>query len=287
MCFIYIDSEILGEIFVMPKDDYSDVLENIFSKVKDRKEGVLYTCIKELDSDNASEISEYFKISPENSLGDDLQLLRHIPSFQPILARMDWLAAIKDIPLLRGLVEMTTMGIHSFLNRNFLIGVVLFAALVILGFWSLMGRNNKSGGRGSRRRDNERASSHDVGDSSPASLCLVIPCNHIEPSLQKCLSERNIRSRQTADLIDESVYFLVTEPAKSYSPTIQLNDSWKDFPDGSDLFIQLHIPDRNDLTDVDLKWSLSRAVSAKDQFIEIKEIGLRQDFNNLEKFHRA
>ena len=278
------NGEIRDEISVTQRDDYSDALEKVFNEVKDREEGVLYTCIKELAPANADKISQYFNVSDRASLKDDLQVLGQIPSFRPILERMDQLAMIKNISPLKGLIEMTTMGVTSLLNRNFVIGSILLISLVLLGYWSAIVGKKKNNKRGDQRKNGGRTL---ASEAHPASLCLVIPCNRIAQSLQDSLSRNELSSSETAILIDESVYFLATASAESCSPTIQRDDGWKDFPEGSDLFVQLHIPDGGELLTADLKWSLSQAVSAKEQFIDIKKIGLRQDFNNLEKFHRA
>ncbi len=266
---------------------YSNILEEVFKKVKDRETGVLYACIKELAPNDVDNISQRFNIGDRASLRDDLKLLWQTPPFQPVLEIMDSLSTIKRIPPLKVFIEMattTTTGVIGFMNRDFFIGAILFISLVFLGYWSVIGRKEKEINRNSKKRRNQNKALE--SESHPVSLCLVVPCNRITPSLQKCIPSRSLSSNETATLIDESVYFLATTE-ETFSLAIQGDDSWKGFPEGSDLFVQLHIPDGDEILTADLKWSLSQAVSAKEQLIKIKKIGLRKDFSNLEKFHRA
>ncbi len=68
---------------------YSSILEKVLHDVKDRKEGVLYACIEIMAPENLNEIIEHFSIHQSASFYDDLQVLNNVPSFQPILKRVD------------------------------------------------------------------------------------------------------------------------------------------------------------------------------------------------------
>lgn len=280
----------------MVQDDSNDVLERVFNEVKDRKEGVLFTCIKIMAPENANEIVNHFSISRYASFDDDLQVLSESSSFQPILTKVEPMN-IRNMPL----IEWMKKPINW--NSSFSVGLIIVSALVIISLWNLLRRDDmkfggliangvkKIGGKISR---NQHAGRTEANDSMTpqyverqADLCLVIPCKRVELFLQKYLrSSKSLSSDHAVALVNESVYFLATESAENDISKINLSDGWEDFPEGSDLLVYLHIPHGNDLIEVELKRSLSRAMSAKEE-ITIQEIGLLNDLNNLEKFHRA
>ena len=118
-----------------------------------------------------------------------------------------------------------------------------------------------------------------------ADLCLVVPCNCIPLDLRDQMDrEKELSADDTITLVENSAYFLVTKSCKE--PMFQLDNNFKDFPEDEYLFIRLRISNRRDLMKIDLPGSLSRAISSQEPMV-IQEIGLRQDFSNLEKFHRA
>lgn len=288
------NSEIRGEVVVM-QDDYSDVLERVFNKVKDRKEGVLFTCIGTMAPKDASEIISHFSINPSASFYDDLQVIES-PSFQPVLTGIDPMN-IRNMSLI-GLVKKSITW-----NSSLSVGLIIVLALVIVGLWNLPRRDEmglfKKRSPQPKKPVNRRLGAQQASnpeETNPvdsqyedrqADLCLVVPCRRIETSLQKQLRPGKLLLRNAAvTLVEDSVYFLATESAKNGISEINLSDDWKDFPEGSDLLVQLHVSDGNDLIGVDLKRSLSRAISNKEE-ITIEKIGLLNDLNNLEKFHRA
>ncbi|WP_121971015.1 hypothetical protein [Leptolyngbya sp. BC1307] len=116
-------------------------------------------------------------------------------------------------------------------------------------------------------------------------LCLVIPCNRIASDLRSQMDQgKELSASDTITLVDNSAYFLVAKSREE--PMFQLDENFKEFPEDGYLFIRLRISNGGDLTKIDLPGSLSRALSSQEP-MAIQEIGLQQDFSNLEKFHRA
>ena len=118
-----------------------------------------------------------------------------------------------------------------------------------------------------------------------ADLCLVVPCNCIATDLRGQMDQgKELLADDTSTLVEKSAYFLVTKSREE--PMFQLDKNFKDFPEDGYLFIRLRISDKENLMKIDLPGSLSRAISSQEPMV-IQEIGLRQDFSNLDKFHRA
>lgn len=285
-----------GEIASM-QDDYNSVLERVFNEVKDRETGVLFTCIGLIDKENSKEIIEYFSISSSASFYDDLQVLRENPSFQPILTKIDPMN-IRNFPLM----ELAKAPVNQ--NSSFSIGLIIVSALVIIGLWDLLGRDGMVFKQMMKRAGTLANSVKNIGKSQAisaesnifsdsrqeecrANLCLVVPCERIELSLQRELHPGGLLlPEKVVGLINNSVYFLAEEPESNDISRIRFEDSLEGFPEGSDLFVQLQILDGSNIIGADLKRSLSRAISTKEE-ITIKKIGLLNDLNNLERFHRA
>jgi hypothetical protein len=274
-----------GEISVTAEDEFSHILERALNDVQDRNKGALYECIGVLAPESADEIRRRFSIKPSGSFYDDLQVLSQIPSFRPILERIDPIMNIRDIPVVSGFIRKS-MDLTRFFNPASSAGAIVFVALVLLGLWNLRQSKDKSiTSSGERERgtvlQRKRLS---------ADLCLVIPCSRITQSLRSqlrnnCSIGNDFPPNETATLVNDSVYFLAI--ASVNEPILQLNHNWRDFPEGSDLFVRLRISDGEGIINTDLKRKLSQAISLRDQIISIEEIGLLNDFNGLEKFHQA
>ncbi len=271
---------------------YSYILEKVLHDVKDRKQGVLFNCIKIMASENSDEIINHFSISSSASFYDDLQVLNDIPSFQPVLKRVDPMN-IRSLSV-AGLAQKSL----DWLNPGFSVGLIIIAALVVVSLWNFKQRNDMGlinrgreflGNRiGNSKNENDLQETDSIRSQNKeceADIWLVIPCNRIDLSLRKDLSNKSISYNKTV-LIDESVYFLATEKAKKYDPRIPVNNDWRGFPEGGDLFVQLYIPDGGDLIGDDLKRSLSRKIADK-EIITIEKIALLSDFNGLQEFNRA
>ncbi len=275
------------------EDDYSYILRRVLDEVKDLKKGVLFRCIEIMAPESAIEITKQFSIDSSNSFHDDLQVLNQIPSFQPVLKSIDPMN-IRSMSLIVGLAKKPVNW-----NPSISVGAIIVVALVAISLFNLQRRNDMGSIRpfkwmGNRlnavigvdtQRENETQSSSHV--ERAANLWLVIPCNRLKQPLRDrlCL-EYSSSTDETVTLLNESVYFLAKASSENNMPGIQRNDGWKDFPEGGDLFVRLHIPDGDDLIDVKFQRRLSRSLPGKEG-ITIKEIGLLDNLNNLEKFHRA
>lgn len=280
---------------------YGDILEKVLRDVKDRKEGVLYACIEIMAPENLDEIIEHFKISQSAPFYDDLQVLNNVPSFQPILKRVDPMS-IRSLSV-AGLAQKT-LGWNL---AGSSVGLIIVAALVVVSLWIFQQRNDMgpigwvgkklTGNRpGNNKNENdlqETISIRSQDEKCEADLWLVIPCKRIQLTLQNRLrKDGEFSADETITLVDKSVYFLATASKDDYSPEIKLDGAYENFPESSDLFVRLHVPklhvpEGTQLRGIDLKRGLSRAISDKEQSIIVRDIGLLNDFNSLQKFHRA
>lgn len=273
---------------------YSYILEEVLRDVRDRKEGVLYACIEIMAPENLDEIIEHFKISQSASFYDDLQVLNNVPSFQPVLKRVDPMS-IRSLSV-AGLAQKT-LGWNL---AGSSVGLIIVAALVVFSLWNFQQRNDmwtidrvqkfvgNRFGNGKNESDLQKTNSICSQDEEcEADLWLVIPCNRIQLALQNLLREDGeFSADETITLVDDSVYFLATETAKHYNPRIPDNNDWQSFPEGGDLFVQFYVPDGGDLIGDDLKRSLSRKIADKKEITIVKK-ALLNDFNGLQEFHRA
>jgi hypothetical protein len=255
---------------------YNNILEEVLKEIKDLKKGALYKCIEILEPGRARAIREAFEISPNSSLSDDFRLLNKIPPVQPIFKRIDPMS-IRKLPMMEPFRRVADSW-----DNNFSAGLIIVIALLLIGLW-----------RFQQSKDIIRTPRQRSADTTPlqreepeADLCLVIPCNRITLPLRDHMHlESKLSANETATLVDNSVYFLVT--ASKEGSMFQFNENFKDFPEDRDLFVRFRISDGEELIRVDLKRSLSRAIDSSQGPIIIKEIGLLRDLNNLEKFHRA
>ncbi len=278
---------------MIQENGYSYILEKILYDVTDRQEGVLYACIEIMAPENSDEIIEHFSIGQSASFYDDLQVLNNVSSFQPVLSRVDPMN-IRNLSI-AGLAQKTL----SLNPAGFSIGLIIVAALIVVSLWSFQQRNdmkpikkiqelfNRPSRDGKNESDLQKVNSVSSQDEKrEADLWLVIPCKRIQLALQNRLREGGkFLADEAITLIDDSVYFLVTETAK-YDPQVPANNGWQEFPEGGDLFVQLCIPGGSDLIGDDLKRSVSRKIADKEA-ITIKKIALLNDFNGLQDFNRA
>lgn len=157
---------------------------------------------------------------------------------------------------------------------------IVVVALAVVGLY-FVGQNKKA----SSRKESIITPKSRQALKCSADLSLVIPCNFITPDLRdQMLPGKELSADDTITLVDSSAYFLVAKSREE--PMFQLDENFQDFPEDGYLFIRLRISNDEDLTKIDLPGSLSRALSSQEPMV-IQEIGLRQDFSNLEKFHRA
>lgn len=272
------------------QDDYSSVLIRVFNKVQDRKEGVLFACIELMDKKKSKEIVEHFSINPSASFYEDSQVLAQTSSFRPVLKKIDPMN-IRNMPLIGWAKKPMDW------NPSLSVGVIVVLALVIVGLWSLQQSDDMRNIFGSRKEEpNRKDRSQQVGgirvdnfraEDHQSDLYLVVPCNRIKSSLQSCLQlNTSLPFDQAITLVDDSVYFLAEKSEVNSISRIALSDGWNSFPEDSDLLIQLRISEEKELVGIDLKRSLSRAISEKSK-ITIKKIGLLNGRSNLQGFHRA
>ena len=261
--------------------EFSSLIEKLFKDAQSSRKGILYSILTELDPSNAEEISSYFSISSSASIQQDLEVLSRSHDTQPLSERLGATDSDNDWPI----IQFPKKIIMDF-NFNFFVGLILLLALGLIGFWTW------------RKLENEPARSQrgrSARDAMPpprkgiSALCLVIPCNRIEPQLRNSLVPgENLPPRATTGLIGDAVYFLSDTPNAIEKCVYNLNlddEGWTSFPEDTDLCIHLMIPEGSEMVGVDLKRSLSRKVP--NSLAKIKRIGLLKDFKNLERFHRA
>ncbi|PZO47626.1 MAG: hypothetical protein DCF15_18835 [Phormidesmis priestleyi] len=266
------------------ENDYSHILEKVLNDVEDLEKGVLFTCIKTMIPTNADEIIQHFLISPSGSYSDDLQVLTQASFFQPILKRIDPIANVRNIFPISGMIE-ASINFSRSLTPKSSAGVIVIVALLLIGTYFV--RFNPFGKSLSEEkidRASKASESTAPYTKEPLNLCLIIPCNRIIGSLRGTISEINLLPEEAAGLVNSSIYFLGT--TDDYSSRIELNNNWEELPEGDDLFVQLHVPNGGDLIKLDLKRSLSRAVSNQEG-ITIQKKGLLKDLNGLQNFNRA
>lgn len=265
----------------MRKEDESkqSFFLDVFDDVSHLEKGVLHEIIKNLAPNRYEEIIHYFSINPYASRAEDIEVLtKNMHSLRPIISKMDPMNISR---LSLGIVKKdmnSSRSAHSY----FVVGLIFLIAFIAIGLWII----RKYGDSSDRREDDL-----DVGvlppqaNKLPATLCLVVPCNRIAPSLRPQLAiEGRLSSNDATILIDNAVYFLATAAEEKYTPP--LNRDWQALPEGSDLFVRLFIPEGGQIIETDLKRNLSRSVSGQSD-ISIEEIGLLNDLDDLEKFYQA
>lgn len=274
-----------------PEEDYSHILKEVLHEVQDLDRGVLFTCITIMAPENSKEIIKHFAINPSASFYDDLQVLNKIPSFQPVLKRVEPMNMRS--PYIEGLVRKPLDW-----SPSFSVGLIIVVALVIVSLYSFLGHNDVWGRKqrgkveeqlkkvwpGNDRDNNQHTSSPQ--EKCGADLWLIVPCKRIDSFLKEDLLKKSIPLKKTVTLVNDSVYFLAKSIEDTNPPKIQTDDGWKEFPEGGDLLIQLRISDGGDLIGEDLKRSLSQKIDAKEE-ITIEKIGLLSDLNNLQEFNRV
>lgn len=313
------------------EDEYNDILEKAFNKVKKIEKGALFECIETLvNSKHSERIIKQFDIKKSNSYSEDLKVLEKIPSLnfilKPIILAVsnpvNFLFHNTIMPVLNPTGDYTNsmnaetqvsnvessnplsnalIPAKHFLDHTSPALAIVLIASVVIGLY-FIGQNKKNSSRkirSKRQQDDgslslemyhNRDFSQEENDTISqqvleADLCLVIPCNCIASDLRNQMGQgKKLSSADTIALIDNSAYFLVAKSREE--PMFQLDRNFAEFPEDGYLFIRLRISDKRDLTKIDLQGSLSEAICSQEPMI-IQEIGLRQDFSNLEKFHRA
>ncbi|MDJ0901768.1 MAG: hypothetical protein QNJ55_23505 [Xenococcus sp. MO_188.B8] len=286
------------------QSEFNQNPDRVLRDIKECKKGVLYTTLKKLDPDNVDEICNVIAIKPSASFDDDWQLLKEL-QFSQLIRKFKFIDSItikkkSFIPnMLTNLVNTSTGNnlynnfCIKFTDTNITIEcndtnitiptylILFFSAVVIIILWRLSPFLLKL--------LKPKEGNPTEGKKQSTSLCLVIPCNRLTESSQNILiKNQKLSADDTKRLIKESIYFLAKDNNNigQYISKLNLNDEWKNFPEDSELYIQLLVPNGKEMINVDLKWSLSKKVP-QEVDIDIERIALLNNFDNLEYFTRS
>ncbi|HEY9297694.1 MAG TPA: hypothetical protein VIQ31_15275, partial [Phormidium sp.] len=231
---------------------YRAICEEIYPKIKNQKEGVLFTVIYiilESDNSQAQKICEYLKIKDSAELEDDLSISADIIGLF-ITNPNDKSQWINDkiIKPAKALFEYARKLIRS--NNDMKLFEIVVIGCLIVGIVACVKYLEKV----KKQRELGDSRKNPPLDSSPprkkvpvpVALCLVVPASVVE----------NVRENSSIDvsgiekLIDNSLYFLCTSPedADTIQPRLKLTgENITTVSEQREIYVRINIADGEDM----------------------------------------
>jgi hypothetical protein len=257
---------------------FNQLVTEVWEEVKDLKRGVLYNTIFILDSKNAEDICQSFRIREHADIDEDIQTLDRIKIFQDVLNAFDPFKIRPHINIHKLLKPMKNLIDINDLSVKIIIGI----GLIAISLYLLANYQQK---KPSRRTSSPSTIIDEIkGD---AVLCLVVPTNRIDPELwNSLLPDVELTTEETKSLIDKSVYFITCadRDLDNYIGGLNLSQSRINYTEDGEIYIQLFLLEGEETIGKEIKRSLSNKLP--DSAI-VQGVYLLNDLSNIDRFHRA
>jgi hypothetical protein len=255
------------------------ILSGVWEEVKNLEIGVLYKTIFILAPDNAIDICDVFKIREYHCLDDDIQALDRIKIFQDVLDTFDPWKARLHFNIHKTLTKMIGKLID---NNDLIIKIIIGIGLIAIALYLL----NPSRKQPTSRSQSQQSPATEI-PKGDAILCLIIPTNQIDSTLQNILfPEVELTIEETKILIEKSDYFISCEERKldDYTGGLNLSTATINYAEEGEMYIKILLAKGEDTIDREIKRSLSR--NLPDSAI-VQGVYLLNDLSNIAQFHRA
>ncbi|HEY9631577.1 MAG TPA: hypothetical protein V6C84_30160 [Coleofasciculaceae cyanobacterium] len=279
------------------KEVYDQILKEVSKhpEVQGRGRGLLHKTIQiilgEEDSDvqgNSQEICEQFGITSSADENSDFEILAKVNEI--FIDRFPSPEGMNSNPIFSQVKSFVTSGStrisQLFSSKEKKMEWIILAACTLIGLY--YSRKWLQNAQPNRLLGGERVRQQPtLPPPIPAALCLIVPAYVVS----KLYKDSNLEVGELIELIDNTSYFLCTNPKEATLNEESLleltnEDILPDTDSQREVYLRVDINDGRDLIGKKIPYILKTNLPANAQFI-IKKRNCLKDLSGLEKFNRV
>ncbi len=267
-------------------------LERIYSEIRHKKRGVLYTAIhlSEENSSQVQEICDYFEIKQNSNITEDFGIsYDNLPGFYINILRKnfhrnDFLGVEIDIDeFIPKLERPAFIKFCSKLEDDKKMEVIAFTAFILFSTYAIVRWQSSKKNPPSNQLQNNKNTALLPNPSISTAICLAVPASAIYH-----LNEQQIINRsQIIKLIDAASNFLCLEITEAEGMSIEIDRNKEPLPDSKlKFYLRIDIPDGQKIIGQKTKYVIKRDIPNNSSGT-IRDLGRLGSISSIKSFNRV